>query len=61
MDKWALYVMDHIWTFVIIFGVIFVVASVLKALSEKTCPDCSNKSVPKRAKVCQKCGYRFDG
>jgi hypothetical protein len=60
MDKWALYVMDHIWTFVIIFGVIALAATILKGLFEKTCPDCLNKSVPKQAKVCSKCGYRFD-
>jgi hypothetical protein len=59
MDKWAFFVMDHIWLFVIIFAIIAVAATILKDLSEKTCPDCMNKSVPKHAKVCQKCGYWF--
>jgi hypothetical protein len=45
---------------VIIFGVIALAATILKGLFEKTCPDCLNKSVPKQAKVCSKCGYRFD-
>lgn len=59
MNKWAFFVMDHIWLFVIIFGAIALVATILQGLSEKTCPDCMNKKVPKQAKVCQKCGYRF--
>lgn len=59
MDRWAFFVMDHIWIFVIVFGIIAVTATVLKGLSKKTCPDCMDRSVPKQAKVCQKCGYRF--
>jgi hypothetical protein len=59
MDRWAFLFVDHIWLFVIIFGAIALVATVLQGLSEKTCPDCMNKKVPKQAKVCQKCGYRF--
>ena len=60
MDKMILYATDHYLTIIIIIGAIAVVASVLKVLFSKTCPDCLNRSVPKQAKVCQKCGYRFD-
>jgi hypothetical protein len=59
MDRWAFFFVDHSWLFIIIFGAITLVAAVLQGLSEKTCPDCLNKKVPKQAKVCQKCGYRF--
>ena len=59
MDRWAFFSVDHIWFFVIIFGAIALLATVLQGLSEKTCPDCLNKKVPKQAEVCQKCGYRF--
>jgi hypothetical protein len=59
MDSWAFFFVNHIWFFVIIFGAIALVATVLQGLSEKTCPDCMNRKVPKQAKVCHKCGYRF--
>ena len=54
ISKWLFW--DHFWLSLIIFAII---AIVLKRLSQKTCPDCLNTSVPKYAKVCQKCGYRF--
>jgi hypothetical protein len=59
VDRWAFFFVDHAWLFVIIFGVIALVATVLQGLRERTCPDCLNKKVPKQAKICQKCGYRF--
>jgi len=60
MDKLIFYATDHYLTIIIKVGAIAVAALVLKVLFSKTCPDCLNRSVPKPAKVCQKCGYRFD-
>jgi hypothetical protein len=59
MDKLLWFVLNHIWLIVIICGGLALVGGIARALSEKTCPDCLNKAVPKQAKVCQKCGYRF--
>jgi hypothetical protein len=59
MEKLLWFVLNHIWLIVIIFGGLALVGSIVRTLSVKTCPDCLNKSVPKNARVCQKCGYRF--
>jgi len=59
MDRWAFFFANHAGVLLIIFAIIAVAATVLKGLSEKKCPDYLNKKVPKLAKVCQKCGYRF--
>jgi len=59
VDRWAFFFVNHAGLFLIIFAIIVVIFTILEASSQKTCPDCFNKKVPKQAKVCQTCGYRF--
>lgn len=56
MDRWAFFFANHAGVPLIIFAIIAVAATVLKGLSEKTCPDCLNKKVRNRQKYAKNVG-----
>ena len=59
MDKLIFWAVDHYWLITITIGIIALIFGIIALASAKRCPDCLNIWVPKKAKVCQKCGYQF--